>query len=67
MVDDWVPEEGEIEWVVKCLRNNRSRGASRMREDHIKRWLVAARKAEKEENTAEGEEKGDDNGDGRPI
>ena len=57
MVDDWVPEEGEIEWVVKCLRNNRSRGASRMREDHIKRWLVAARKAEKEENTAEGEKR----------
>ena len=43
-----VPEEGEIEWAVKRLRNNRSGGASRMRAEHIKTWLAAARIAEKE-------------------
>ena len=55
MVDHLVPEEGDIEWVVKGLRNNRSGGASRMRAEHIKRWIAAARRAEKEESTAEGE------------
>ena len=46
-VKDAVPEEGEIEWAVKCLRNNRSGGPSRMRAEHTKGWIVAARIAEK--------------------
>ena len=29
-VDDSVPEEGDIEWLVKQLHNNRSGGPSRM-------------------------------------
>ena len=65
VVKDLVPEEGEIEWAVKCLRNNRSRGSSRMWAEHIKGWLVAARRAEKEETAAaEGEKRatGDGNG-----
>ena len=37
MVKDLVPEEGEIEWAVKRLRNNRSGGASRMQAEYIKR------------------------------
>ena len=35
-VDALVPEEGEIEWAVKRLRNNRSGGPSRMRTEHVK-------------------------------
>ena len=42
-VNDLVPEEGEIEWAIKQLRNNRSRGPSRMRTEHVKLWLTAAR------------------------
>ena len=30
-VEDRVPDEGEIEWAVKRLRNNRTGGPSRMR------------------------------------
>ena len=55
LVYDSVTEEGGIEWAVKRLHNNRSRGPSRMRAEHIKRWLAAARRAEKEESIAEGE------------
>ena len=44
-VEDLVPEEEEIEWAVKRLRNNRSGGPSRMRAEHIKGWLTAARRA----------------------
>ena len=55
MVDDLVPEEGEIEWAVKGLRNNRSGGMLLMRAEHIKGWLAAAQRAEKEENAAEGD------------
>ena len=50
-----VPEEGGIEWAVKRLHNNHSGGTSRMRAEHVKRWLAAARKAEKDGDTAGGE------------
>ena len=30
-VEDRVPDEGEIEWAVKHLRNNRNGGRLRMR------------------------------------
>ena len=45
-VEDKVPEEGEIEWAVKRLRNNRSGGPLRMRAEHLKGWLAAARRRE---------------------
>ena len=48
-VEDKVPDEGEIEWAVKRLRNNRSGGASRMRAEHLKGWLEAAQRVEKGE------------------
>ena len=35
LVDDSVPDEGDIEWAVKRLHNNRSRGASRMQAEHV--------------------------------
>ena len=35
-VDDSIPEEGEIKWAVKRLRNKRSGGTSGMREEHVK-------------------------------
>ena len=44
-VENAVPEEGGIEWAVKRLRNNRSRGPSQMRADQIKGWLAAARRS----------------------
>ena len=47
--------EEEIKWAVKRLRNYRFGGPSGMRAEHLKRWLVAARKAAKDQTTA-GEE-----------
>ena len=65
-VEDKVPEEGGIEWAVKRLRNKRSGGPSRMRAEHLKGWLEAARRKETgetadtkrggQENTREGAE-----------
>ena len=52
-VEDSVPEEGEIEWAVKRLRNNRSGGPSRKRAEHIKGWLTAARRADKGETAVD--------------
>ena len=43
-------EKGETEWAVKRLRNNRSRGPSRMQAEHLKGWLAVARRGEKGEN-----------------
>ena len=57
-VDDLVPTEYEIEWAVKRLRSHRSRGASGMRAEHLKRWLAAARKAEKDATTEGADTKG---------
>ena len=34
-VEDGFPEEEEIEWAVKCLRNNRAGGPSRMRAEDL--------------------------------
>ena len=61
-----MPEEGEIEWAIKRLRNNRSGGQSWMRAEHLKGWLAAARRVETgetadidrggQENTREGAE-----------
>ena len=42
-VEDGVPEEGEIEWAVKRLQNNRAGGPLRMRAEDLKGWLAAAR------------------------
>ena len=61
-VEDGVPMEAEIEWAVKRLRNNRSGGPSRMRAEDLKGWIAAARRGEKERETAKkdgggGEEK----------
>ena len=47
-VEDSVPTEDNIEWAVTQLRNHRSGGSSGMPEEHLKRWLAAARKAEKD-------------------
>ena len=54
-MDDSVLTEDKMKWVVKRLRNHRSRGLSGMRAEHLKRWLAVARKAAKDE-TMEGEE-----------
>ena len=51
-----MPEEGDIEWAVNQLRNNRSGGASRMQAEHVKRLLAAVRKVEKDKDTAGGKE-----------
>ena len=50
-----MPEEGEIEWAVKRLQNNRAGGASRMRAENLKGWCSAARRGEKKGETAEKE------------
>ena len=54
-MDDSVPTEDDIEWVVKLLRNHRSRGPTGMQAKHLKRWMAAARKAAKEETVVGGE------------
>ena len=38
--------------MVKRLRNNRAGGPSRMRAEDLKGWLAAARRGEKERETA---------------
>ena len=48
-VDDLVPTEDELEWLVTQLCNHRSGGLSGMRAEHLKRWLATARKAKKAE------------------
>ena len=52
LVDDSVPTEDEIEWVVKRLRKNRSGGPSGMRAEHFKRWIATTRTAEKDREMA---------------
>ena len=52
MVEDGVPTEAEIEWAVKRLQNNRAGGTSRMRAEDLKEWLAAARRGDKERETA---------------
>ena len=63
---DSVPEEGEIKWGFKRLRNNGSRGGVGDAEEHIKRCLVAARKAEKYRETSGDEEVATTTEGGRP-
>ena len=51
-MEDGVPTEAEIEWVVKRLRNNRAGGPSRMRAEDLKGWIAATRRGEKEREAA---------------
>ena len=51
LVYNLVPTEDEIGWEVKRLCNHHSRGLSRIQGKHLKRWLVAARKAKKDVTT----------------
>ena len=43
-IDDSVPTEDEIEAAVKKLWRNRSGGPSRIRTEHVKGWLVEAKR-----------------------
>ena len=54
-IDDSVPTEDEIAEAVKKLRRNRSGGPSRIRAEHLKGWLAAAKRGELAEE--KGEEK----------
>ena len=62
-IDDSVPTEEEIAAAVKKLRRNRSGGAPRIRAEHLKGWLTAAKKGgvaeEKEKKKTEAEEEGE--------
>ena len=51
-MEDGVPTEAEIEWAVKLLQNHRAGGPSRMRAEYLKGWLAAARRGDKERETA---------------
>ena len=63
-IDDSVPTEDEILEAVKKLRRNRSGEASGIRAEHLKGWLVAAKRRqmaeEKGEEKTEAEEEGGD-------
>ena len=48
-VEVGVPDEGEIEWAIKRLRNYCAGGPLRMRAEDLKGWLAAARRGEKGE------------------
>ena len=52
LVDDLVPTEDEIEWAVKRLQNHRSGGPSGMQAKHLKGWIAAAKRKEREEAAA---------------
>ena len=43
-IDDSEPTEDEVEAAVKKLRRNRSGGPLRIRAEHVKGWLAAARR-----------------------
>ena len=59
-IDDSVPTEDEIAEAVKKLRRNQSGGPLRIHAEHLKGWLVAAKRGElaeeKEEEKTEAEE-----------
>ena len=61
-IDDSVPTEDEIAEAVKKLRRNRSGGPSRICAEHLKGWLMAAKRGglaeEKGEEKTEAEEEG---------
>ena len=63
-IDDSVPTEDEITEAVKKLRRNRSGGPSRIRAEHLKGWLAAAKRGglaeEKGEEKTEAEEEGEE-------
>ena len=48
--------EENIKWVVWRLSNNRSRGTSGMRVEHLKGWMEDVRKAEAKTSAEEEEE-----------
>ena len=62
-IDDSVPTEDKIAAAVKKLRRNRSGGASRIRAEHLKGWLAAAKRGgvaeEKGKNKTEAGEEGE--------
>ena len=64
LIDNSVPTEDEIEAVVKKLRRNRLGGPSRIRVEHIKEWLAAAKRRGVAEETGkektEAEEEGEE-------
>ena len=45
-INDSVPKEDEISEAVKKLRRNWLGGASRIRAEHLKGWLAAAKRGE---------------------
>ena len=61
-IDDSVPTEDEIAEVVQKLRSNRSGGPLRIRAEHLKGWLAAAKigglAEEKGKENTEAEEEG---------
>ena len=63
-IDDSVPTEDEIADAVTKLRRNRSGGPSRIRAEHLKGWLAAAKRGglaeEKGEEKTEAEEEGEE-------
>ena len=62
-IDDSVPTEDEIAEEVTKLRRNRSGGASRIRAEHLKGWLAAAKRGglaeEKGKEKSEAQEEGE--------
>ena len=54
-VDELVPTEDNIEWAVKRLQNHCSGGASGMWAEHLKGWLAAEKRKEREEAAAKKE------------
>ena len=48
-MDDLLPTEDDIEWAVKRLQNHRSGGPFGMRDKHLKGWIAAAKRKEREE------------------
>ena len=45
LIDDSVPTEDKIAAAVQKLRRKRSGGPSRIRAEHIKGWIAAAKRA----------------------
>ena len=62
-VDDSVPMEYQIEWSVTRLCNHRSGEPLGVGVEHLKRWMAAAQKAEKDTTTTARAETAENRGD----
>ena len=51
LVDDYIPEDEEINWAVRRLLLNRLGGPSVMRAEHLRQWMIATTRYDSPDTT----------------